>query len=844
MKNTMKKFLSLVLTVIMLFSVVPMTNLGIEANAASNIIINGVNIGYAEGSYFTKDGKSCATTAFSNGRCHKHDICEDATDSRCNCMRYWPSISNCKVDLLASQCFGFARYCQWRVYGYHDGNSKSKFTNLTGTISASNCTASTLKSKLSGCAPATHIRTGDGEHSISIISVDDANVRVADCNRLGYCKIQTYSYTWSSLATYLKGRGGIEYAYSAKSATVNPPVAEEEIDTHIFDAKFEVMASSKTVRSEPYGTGTKVKTVSKGDTVTVKAYLYNDYGNLWYKTSSGDYIHSEKLLLIENDSLSPSNYIEAKFKVMCSSKPIRKEPISSSEKLDTVSKDDTVSVIGYMYNEYGSLWYVCEDEGYISHDYLSVISSSSRTPSNYLSETLNVKGDKVLRSKPYGSADEVSRIEKGETLKVIGYVYNKWGNLWYYSSDKNYTYHSYLEQSSSSSKAPSNYIKRDFKLAEDKNARNEPYSVAEKNRSVSKGTTVSTIGQVTNLYGNTWYLTTDEDYLSESNLTCVHVYTSKVTKNATCTATGVKTFTCKYCGNKYTETIAKTSHSLVTDKAVAATCTKTGLTEGKHCSVCGTVTVAQKTVAKKAHTEVVDKAVAATCTKTGLTEGKHCSVCGAVTVAQKTVAKTPHNKNTTIPAVSATCTKTGLTEGKKCSVCGTTTVAQQTIAKKAHNSNTTIPAVSATCTKTGLTEGKKCSLCGTITVAQQTIAKKAHTEVIDKAVSATCTKTGLTEGKHCSVCNAVTVAQQTVSVVAHKDSNSDYKCDYGCGYAFEKPADPTPDTPDTPEVPDEPAKDCSCNCHKGGIAGFFFKIINFFQKLFGMNKVCACGVKH
>ena len=43
------------------------------------------------------------------------------------------------------------------------------------------------------------------------------------------------------------------------------------------------------------------------------------------------------------------------------------------------------------------------------------------------------------------------------------------------------------------------------------------------------------------------------------------------------------------------------------------------------------------------HTEVIDARVEATCTGTGLTEGKHCSVCNEVLVAQETISALGHN---------------------------------------------------------------------------------------------------------------------------------------------------------------------------------------------------------
>ena len=40
------------------------------------------------------------------------------------------------------------------------------------------------------------------------------------------------------------------------------------------------------------------------------------------------------------------------------------------------------------------------------------------------------------------------------------------------------------------------------------------------------------------------------------------------------------------------------------------------------------------------------------------------------------------------------------------------------------------------------------------------------------------------------------------------------------------------------------AENCEHACHKDGIMGFIWKIINFISQFFGSNPVCECGVTH
>ncbi len=131
--------------------------------------------------------------------------------------------------------------------------------------------------------------------------------------------------------------------------------------------------------------------------------------------------------------------------------------------------------------------------------------------------------------------------------------------------------------------------------------------------------------------------------------------TSKVTKEATCEETGIRTYTATviFGENTYTDTntevIQATGHTYGDFIfANAPTCENDGNVAHYQCSKCEKYFNAKKeeidsiVIQATGHSEVIDAAVSATCESKGKTEGKHCSVCNKVLVAQQETEKLGH----------------------------------------------------------------------------------------------------------------------------------------------------------------------------------------------------------
>lgn len=144
-----------------------------------------------------------------------------------------------------------------------------------------------------------------------------------------------------------------------------------------------------------------------------------------------------------------------------------------------------------------------------------------------------------------------------------------------------------------------------------------------------------------------------------------HDYTSQTVK-PTCETDGEKTFTCTRCGDTYTEVIKAKGH-VYKRTVVAAGCETDGYTLVE-CMECHD-SFREGYVGAKGHTIVTDKAVAATCTTAGKTEGSHCSVCGKVIKAQTEIKAKGHVAGDWITDKAAAVGVKGR-KHRSCTVCG------------------------------------------------------------------------------------------------------------------------------------------------------------------------------
>lgn len=200
----------------------------------------------------------------------------------------------------------------------------------------------------------------------------------------------------------------------------------------------------------------------------------------------------------------------------------------------------------------------------------------------------------------------------------------------------------------------------------------------------------------------------------------------EVTKAATCTEDGVRTYTATCVCGQHTDTREEVIPALGHVENTVKEGTWKWNKDHTKCTVSVTCTRCDALVAKDAKVEI-DETKKATCDKDG-----EIVYTASYTIGQKVYTTTyieadeaGHIFAVNVPAKTPTCTEDGCSEGTACTRCGTVGTASRKLKAKGHN-YVEIAGKAATCTEDGYTSSTECKACGDVKVKSEVI-KAGHT---------------------------------------------------------------------------------------------------------------------
>ena len=303
-----------------------------------NYLINKLN-----GKFFTVTGEPCNKPAVSGHACENcrlfnvtqakwfQDLIDKYPNENPSVTHHYYSSSLTN----GRSCCGFANFVAWYLFTNSTSDSISLKKVGTGTMTYQ--TLQTLNAQPGDILRRGSSTSGDGDHSMVLVSYDENGYTILESNgyatnkAAGNCLVEKETVSYKE-ASYVTVSRAANYDYSST----------DSLATSTYTNAVVKAAYSGNVKAAPYADAETLDSYSVGDTFTIGAYGTNKYDNIWYQILSGPcaggYVFSGDMTLQEyvddvtftKKGTLPSSYIAGNYQQA-------KEEITSRHKLTSVT---------------------------------------------------------------------------------------------------------------------------------------------------------------------------------------------------------------------------------------------------------------------------------------------------------------------------------------------------------------------------------------------------------------------------------------------------------------------------------------------------------------------------